>query len=207
MENRNRNRNRKRQIKHEATKPKPPIYKNPYFTWILSFGTGGFYIFIWALLVAMDLNKTEKRIVIPIQLFGANFLIIFMLAYESIKLYIVYRKEILVVVPSILLAVFIIYIQLVIGHYIKSKFNNLGIKPGYSHIASVLLFWFVASSGTAYMQYSLNRIANYNQKTSRISRISDLDLSLKLATVAAYVQLTASLIVLIFEVLVGVPTL
>lgn len=180
----------------------PQLFNNPYFTWLLTLGTSGFYFYIWALVVAIKINRLNERDIIPIQLFGNNLLMLLMLSIELFKLSSVYHTIFFTLIPPTLVLIFTVYIQWALGHYIKTHLSHIQMKPGYSHITSFLLLFLVVASGSAYMQHYINKITAYKHQ---LSYEIDTKIGLELTNISFYTQLVLTALALISPIFIYNP--
>jgi hypothetical protein len=143
----------------------PPKIRNPFVSWLLTVFTGGTYLIFWAWLIANELNTAEKRAVFKIDIWRRTF---FILTFAALVGFVVVKTN----NPIFFLVVFLcmfslfIYVQFAIGNYIKSKDIELNTGKTYSNAMSVILLWFVANLGVAYMQASINRIIRLERERS-----------------------------------------
>jgi len=140
-----------------------PKIRSPFISWLLTVATGGIYLFFWVWLVASELNSAEQNEVFPVKLWRNTAIILYSLALIGLLLAINGKTPLLLVVFSLCLLGFFLYIQVAIGNYIKSKDIQLNTGGDFSNALSIFLFWLVANTGVAYMQSGINRVIRHEQ--------------------------------------------
>lgn len=143
-----------------------PKIRSPFISWLLTVVTGGIYLFFWAWLVASELNSAEQKKVFPVQLWRNTAIVLYVLALGGFLLAVNYETPLVFIAACLCLLGFLLYIQVSIGNYIKSKDIQLNTGGNYSNALSIFLLWLVANTGVAYMQSGINRVIRHEQARS-----------------------------------------
>lgn len=143
-----------------------PKIRSPFTSWLLTVFTGGVYLFFWAWLVATELNNAEQKKIFPVKLWRNTIVLLYSLVFVGLLLIVNSITPFVIVAALLSLIVWLLYVQVSIGNYIKSKDAQLNTGGNYSNALSVFLLWLVANSGVAYMQSGINRIIRHEQARS-----------------------------------------
>jgi succinate dehydrogenase hydrophobic anchor subunit len=147
-----------------------PKIRSPLASWLLTVCTGGAYLFFWVWRVATELNGAENKNVFRIDVWRKAFLVLLLLAFVGLVFVAQANNPIPIAMAFLCFFILFIYVQLAIGNYIKWKDKELNTGATYSNAASVVLLWFVASLGVAYMQSGINRVIKHERVSSRGDR-------------------------------------
>lgn len=120
----------------------------------------------WTWRVANELNNAENRTIFKVDAWRKSFFLLLVFAVVNIVFAIRADNPLLFIVTVLCLFGFFIYIQIVIGNYVKSKDIELNTGGTYSNTVSVILLWMFANLGVAYMQSGINRIIRYERAHS-----------------------------------------
>jgi len=140
-----------------------PKIRSPLTTWLLTTFTGGIYLLFWVWNIANELNTAEKRTVLKVDIWRKVFLSLIPLTLVSYVIAVQAHIAIFLLVTIICWLIFFINVQLSIGYYIKVKDAELNTGKEYSNPLSIVLLWFVANTGVAYMQSGINRIITHER--------------------------------------------
>lgn len=135
-----------------------PIIRNPIKVWAYAILSGGLYVFVWVGNIAKELNNAEDKEVLKVTLWKKLFFLSILCVFSSAIILKKYGLYLPFLISFFSLLAFYVYVQTSIGNYIQYKEIQLNETTTFSNTLSLVLSWFFAIAGIAYMQSHINKI-------------------------------------------------